>query len=466
MTTTAPDPVVESPAKAFGAGAHILIVEDHSDVRSFLRALLERQSYRITESSDGHEAIVDLAAAQPDLMLLDMRFPRGSGIEVLRHTAKHYPSLPVIIVTETATLSSAVEATRLGAHDLVEKPIDPEQLLQSVRAALARTARTQDRDEATMFERYGLVGRSAMIHEVCDQIDRASQSDVTLLVLGESGTGKDAVAVAVHQNGPRSKGPFVPVDCSAIPEALIENELFGHTKGSYTGAVASHRGKFAQAEGGTLFLDEIGEMNLTSQAKLLRVMETRTVQPLGGSNPVKVDVRVIAATNRNLLEDVHEKRFREDLYYRLNVVPIHLAPLRERPEDVGDLVRHFLRQAALKNDAPLLTLDPGALHLLVQHSWPGNVRELSNVVQRIVYNASGSSISARATANAVHPGRGEEAVAALANYKDARDAFERRYLRLALVANDWRVRATAEAIGLDRVTLWRKMKQLGIEGPS
>lgn len=465
MTLRDTVPVAELPTKSSSGQRRIHIVEDHSDVRGFLRAYLEQHGYVVTESSDGHEALVDLAEVRADLMLLDMRFPRGSGIDVLRHTATHYPDLPVIIVTETATLSSAAEATRLGAHDVVEKPVDSEQLLQSVRAALAHGGRRPGRSESEMRDRYGLVGRSLAIDRICDQIDRAAESDVTLLITGESGTGKEAVAQAVHRLGSRGSGPFVPVNCGALPTTLIETELFGHAKGSFTGAVANHSGRFVQAHGGTLFLDEIGEMALGAQAKLLRVLETKTVHPLGSSRPRTVDVRVIAATNRDLARDVDDRRFREDLFYRLNVVPIELPPLRDRPEDIADLARHFLRMESKRSRTPVKTLDPGALHVLVQHAWPGNVRELSNIVQRIGYNTAGPSISAHAAAAALDPDRSVDTPLESTNYKDARDAFERRYLRLALVAHDWRVRATAEAIGLDRVTLWRKMKQLGIQGP-
>lgn len=465
MNVRGANTVVDPATDAASELRRIHIVEDHSDVRGFLRAYLERHGYRVTESSDGHEALVDLADVRPDLMLLDMRFPRGSGIDVLRHTATHYPDLPVIIVTETATLSSAAEATRLGAHDVVEKPVDSEQLLQSVRAALAHGGRRSGRSEAEMWARYGLIGRSSAILDVCDQIDRATESDVTLLISGESGTGKEAVAQAVHRLGSRGPGPFIPVNCGALPTTLIESELFGHAKGSFTGAIAHHAGRFVQAHGGTLFLDEVGEMALSAQAKLLRVLESKTVHPIGSAKPRRVDVRVIAATNRDLARDVEDRRFREDLYYRLNVVPIELPPLRERPEDIGDLARHFLRAESKRTRTPVKTLDPGALHVLVQHPWPGNVRELSNIVQRIGYNTEGASISAHAAAAALDPARSSSEPPEATNYKDARDAFERRYLRLALVAHDWRVRATAEAIGLDRVTLWRKMKQLGIQGP-
>ena len=455
-----------APAASSDVRPTILVVEDHSDVRGYLRAFLEAQEYAVEEAGDGHEAVQQLARRTPDLMLLDMRFPRGSGLEVLRHAATHYPALPVIIVTETATLSSAMEASRLGAHDLVEKPVDSEQLLQSVQAALAVSGAGRQVDATEQWERYGLVGRSPAMTALCRQIDRAAPSDVTVLIEGESGTGKESVARAIHANGPRRSAPFVAVNCAALPDTLIENELFGHARGAFTGADTDAPGRFTQAHGGTLLLDEIGEMALTAQSKLLRVMESGVVDPLGGRGGHQVDVRVIAATHRRLRDAVADREFREDLFYRLNVVRLRIPPLRERPEDIADIVRHLLRRHARDRGEDLRTLDPGALRLLLEHTWPGNVRELRNVVLRVLFQNDSKALSAPAVAKALDADDPDAAARAPVGYKDARDRFERSFLTRALIAHDWRVRATAESIGLDRVTLWRKMKQLGIEGPA
>ncbi|GIW91612.1 MAG: sigma-54-dependent Fis family transcriptional regulator [Pirellulaceae bacterium] len=454
--------LTDTPTPA-GPPAHILIVDDDPFIRQSLAEILRFAGHTTLEAADG-KAALDLLGRHPvDLILLDLELPRIGGLDVLRRVQAERPHIPVVIISGKGTIRIAVEATKLGAYDFLEKPPDARRTLLTIRNALEkrRLERERDRllDEARA--RYRMVGTSPAMQTVYRLIDRAAGTQAKVLVIGESGTGKEMVARAIHHNSPRRAGPFVALNCAAIPEELIESQLFGHEKGAFTGANRAHPGKFEQAHGGTLFLDEIGDMSLMTQAKVLRVLETGEVDRLGSTRPVPVDVRLIAATHKNLEAEIAEGNFREDLYYRLNIITITLPPLRERTEDIPALATHFLAHFAEENGLPVKTLTTGALTLLLSHDWPGNVRQLRNVIERLVVLTDGPEIDAQAVRLAL---RRPDPVhdAGLTNLREAREAFEREHIRRMLLAYDGRINETAEALGIDRSHLWKKMKRYGL----
>ncbi|PQJ26906.1 hypothetical protein BSZ35_18435 [Salinibacter sp. 10B] len=440
----------------------VLVADDDPPIREGLCDVLEHEEYDTLEASDGKTALARLEKSIVDLLLLDLKMPRVSGMEVLRKTVEEHPDVPVVIVSGKGTIQKAVKATKIGAYDFLEKPVNAQRLLVTVRNALerARLERQRDRLLEDVRERYRMVGTSDAMQRVYDRIDKAAGSDCRVLITGESGTGKELVARAIHHNSERAGAPFVTVNCAALPEELIESELFGHEKGAFTGAEGEHRGKFAQAEDGTLFLDEIGDMSLAAQSKTLRAIETGRVQPIGSEEPIEVNVRVLAATNADL-ETAIEGRgdFREDLYYRLNVLRIEVPPLRERREDIPDLVAHFLSKVT-KEEAPDLGED--ALALLMSHDWPGNVRELENAIRRLVVLNEGDSIGAGAVEQALDEPE-QKFSSEEVGLRAARDQFEAAYIRQALRAHGGAIQSTADALGIDRSSLWRKMDEYGIE---
>lgn len=440
----------------------VLVADDDPPIRDGLRDILEHEGYDALEASDGKTALARLEETGVDLLLLDLKMPRVSGMEVLRRTIDAHPEVPVVIVSGKGTIQKAVEATKVGAYDFLEKPVDAQRLLVTVENALekARLERQRNRllDEAR--EQYEMVGTSAPMQQVYDRIDKAAASDCRVLITGESGTGKELVARAVHHNSDWAGAPFVTVNCAALPENLIESELFGHEKGAFTGAQEEHTGKFAQADGGTLFLDEVGDMSLSAQSKTLRALETGTIQPIGSEDTVEVDARVLAATNADLQAAIDEDTFREDLYYRLNVLTIAMPPLRERRDDIPDLAAHFLSEAAGDEAPPELGED--ALAVLMSHDWPGNVRELENAIERLVVLSEGGPIGAGAVQDALN-GPEREAPSEDVDLRSARDRFEAAYIRQALRAHDGAVQATANALGIDRSSLWRKMEEYELE---
>ncbi len=443
--------------------AHILIVDDDPYVRESLGEILHYAGHSTVEAGDG-KAAIDLLARHPvDLILLDLELPRVGGLDVLRHAQAEYPHIPIVIISGKGTIRIAVEATKLGAYDFLEKPVDARRALVTIRNALekVRLERERDRllDEAKA--RYRMVGSSRAMQDVYRMIDKAARMPSKVLINGESGTGKEMVARAIHHNSARRAAPFVALNCAAIPEELIESQLFGFEKGAFTGAGRTHPGKFEQAHGGVLFLDEIGDMSLMTQAKVLRVLEAGQVERIGSTRPVPVNVRVIAATHKDLETEIAEGNFREDLFYRLNIVNITLPPLRGRTEDIPALVAHFLAHFAEENGLPPKTLTSGAMTLLLGHDWPGNVRQLRNVIERLVVLSDGEAIDAREVRHALRrPPAPHEAT--LTNLRAAREAFEREHIRRTLLAHEGRIRETAEALGIDRSHLWKKMKRYGL----
>jgi len=440
----------------------VLVADDDPPIRKGLCDVLEHEDYDTLEASDGKTALARLEQSAVDLLLLDLKMPRVPGMKVLRETMEKHPEVPVVIVSGKGTIQKAVKATKIGAYDFLEKPVDAQRLLVTVENALERALleRQRDRllDEAR--ERYRMVGTSETMQRVYDRIDKAATSDCRVLITGESGTGKELVARAIHHNSDRAGAPFVTVNCAALPEELIESELFGHEEGAFTGAKGEYTGKFAQADGGTLFLDEVGDMSLAAQSKTLRAIETGTIQPIGSEETIEVDARLLAATNADLQSAIDEDAFREDLYYRLNVLTIDVPPLRERLDDVPDLAAHFLSEAPGEETPPELGED--ALAALMGYDWPGNVRELENTIERLVVLNEADTVGAGAVQEALH-GSSRDSTSEEVDLRAARDQFEAAYIRQALRAHDGGIQATAEALGIDRSSLWRKMDEYDIE---
>jgi DNA-binding NtrC family response regulator len=440
-------------------------VDDDPRITRGVAGILGAEGYRVDEAFDGHAAIRKLDAGAFDLLLLDLQLPRIHGLDVLRHVSACQPELQVIVVTGVADVATAVRTVQLGACDLIEKPLGDRRLLEIVRKALGDVAERRDSEVSAedALVLYGMVGASGATRSVFDQINRAAASDVPVLITGESGSGKEKVARAIARQGPRAGRPFVTVNCAAIPPELVESELFGHERGAFTGAHARHIGVFEQASGGTLFLDEVGDLAPGAQAKLLRVLESSPIRRVGGSAAIEVDVRVIAATNRDPAADVASGRFREDLYYRLNVLPIRIPPLRDRPDDVPVLAAYFLRARAEAGARAVPALTDAAVRVLTRHDWPGNARELRNVVDRLILFADTAPISGRDALRAVRGGpvHHEEAPAERP-LREKRDDWERDEIRRTLIGHGWRIQETADSLGLSRSHLWRRMRDLGI----
>jgi two-component system, NtrC family, nitrogen regulation response regulator NtrX len=423
----------------------------------------------VTTVGSGAEALRAVGEEAPDLIFLDIWMPKMDGLETLSEIKRLRPDAPVVMISGHGTIETAVKATRLGAYDFIEKPLSLEKTLITVSRALEHGR--LERENATLRARLQphteIIGTSEGIRILREQIATAAPSTGRVLIQGENGSGKELVARAVHALSARCEGPFVEVNCAAIPEELIESELFGHEKGSFTGAVARRRGKFEGADGGTLFLDEIGDMSVKTQAKVLRVLEEQSFERVGGRDLVKVDVRVIAASNRDLQSLIALGHFREDLYYRLNVIPIEVPPLRTRKDDIPLLVDHFIAVFCAENGKRTKTLDGEALAYFLAYDWPGNVRELRNMVERLVIMTAGDVITPD---DLPVPLRAKEAVAAAGearerSLKEARDGFERSYILAELRAHEWNMTRTAERLGIERSHLYRKIKAYGINPP-
>ncbi len=376
----------------------VLIVEDEDRMRELLHKIIAREGYQVEEAPNGNAALACFEDRIYDIVLTDIKMPGINGIELLKEIKKISPRTYVIIMTAFGTINSAVEAMKQGAYDYISKPFKLDEIQILIRKIIEERALRQEVDHLRkeVRRRYrftNIIGKGKKMQEVFDLIEKISQGKSTILIHGKSGTGKELVAKAIHYNSPRRNKPFVPVNCSAIPETLLESELFGHIKGAFTGAVASHAGLFEEADGGTLFLDEVGELSPAIQVKLLRVLQEREIKPVGGTENRKIDLRLITATNQNLHQMVQEGTFREDLYYRLNVIPIALPPLNVRTEDIPLLVRHFIARFGEENQRPGMTISREALEALMNYSWPGNVRELENILERAVILCRGSEIT-------------------------------------------------------------------------
>src|ERR1700704_6392471 len=366
--------------------SRILVIDDEAAIRDSLRMTLEYEGYEFLGAATGQEGLALAERDAPDIVLLDVKMPGMDGIEVLDRLRALNDSLPVIVISGHGTIGTAVEATKKGAFDFIEKPFASERVLVSLRNALdQRRLRDENRTLKKAVEiRHQMIGDSRALKQIMAAVGRAAPTNATVLITGESGVGKELVARTIHRNSLRSRERFVQVNCAAIPEELIESELFGHEKGSFTGATEKQVGKFEQADKGTIFLDEIGDMSAKTQAKVLRVLQEGEVERLGSARMIKVDVRVIAATNKNLEEEIEKGHFRDDLYFRLAVIPIYVPPLRERPEDIPQLVRHFMEHFSRENNVRLKRITPAALEALQRHRWKGNIRELRNTVERVI----------------------------------------------------------------------------------
>jgi DNA-binding NtrC family response regulator len=445
----------------------VLVIDDEPNILTTVRRALEIEGYQVETSSSGQAGLTRLGECEVDVVLLDVMMPGGGGLEVLPRIRATHPGVSVVMMSGNATIETAVQATKLGAHDFVEKPLSSDKLLLTLQNTLQfaklshENKRLRDRS-ATEFE---MIGRSAAMRAIFDKVAKTAPSMGRVLITGPNGTGKELVARAIHEHSKRAAGPFVKLNCAAIPSELIESELFGHERGAFTGASQQRRGKFEQADGGTLFLDEVGDMNLTAQAKVLRVLQENELERVGGTGTIKVDVRVVAATNKNLSEEIAAGRFREDLYYRLAVVPIELPPLASRREDIPALVGAFVEQICRSSDRRVKTVTPGALTLLMQHAWPGNVRELRNVVERLVIlTGELDEITQRDVAETLPTVRAVKTgyVSGLP-FKDLVSAAERDIIIAALEQHDHHVSNTAKDLQLERSHLYKKMKALGID---
>jgi two-component system, NtrC family, nitrogen regulation response regulator NtrX len=448
--------------------ASILVVDDEEGIRRILRQVLEYDGHEVRVASGGGEAIELYRDVRPDLVFMDVKMARMDGLEALDHIRAHDPTACVVMISGHGNIHTAVEATRRGAYDFLEKPLDTDRLMLTIRNALQQRGLVEEnaRLRGEVESRYEIVGRSFAIRALLDRIEKVAPTDARVLITGENGTGKELVARAIHRLSGRADAPFIEVNCAAIPSELIESELFGHMKGSFTGAHADRAGKFEQANGGTLFLDEIGDMSLAAQAKVLRALQEGIVTRVGGERPIRVDVRVIAATNKNVEEEIGAGRFREDLYHRLNVVPIHVPPLRERREDVPMLVRHFARIAVDEQRLPVRELTSDALELLGRLDWSGNVRELRNTVERLLILARGSSIGAADVERLVGGSQSSDSLSAellgAPSFAEFKDRAERAYILAKLRDHDWNVSETARSVDMPRSNLYKKIEKYGL----
>jgi two-component system nitrogen regulation response regulator NtrX len=450
----------------------VLIVDDEPGIRAALAQLLEFEGYEVKAVASGLDGIAAYESWRPQLTFLDVKMEGIDGLETLKRIRTLDPAAVVVMISGHATIQDAVGATHAGAYDILEKPLDTDRILVTLRNAIGHLdLREENARLRQSVQRHGeIVGASSSIRSLVAQIERVAPTGARVLITGENGTGKELVARALHAQSPRAKQPFIEVNCAAIPAELIESELFGHMKGSFTGAVQDRAGKFEQADGGTLFLDEIGDMSLAAQAKVLRVLQEGEVTRIGGNKVRKVDVRVLAATNKHVEEEIAAGRFREDLYYRLNVVPMVVPALRERREDIPMLVQHFIERLAKDSGVPPRAVDPAAMERLCALEWPGNVRELRNTVERLLILAAGPKILRSdvdrlvgARAGEMH---GEDAglgtMDQFTTYEEFKLAAERAFLTAKLAQHDWNVAETARAIDMPRSNLYKKLERHGL----
>ena len=444
--------------------SRILVVDDEEGIRRSLAGILSDEGFDTTPARDGEEALASIASeGLPDLVLLDIAMPGRDGVEILVELRERWPALPVVMMSGHGTVETAVRTTKLGAYDFIEKPLSIDKVLLTIQHALEQSRLTRENRalRAQTLRAHEIIGESPEIVDLVKQIDVAAPSNGWVLITGENGTGKELVARQIHARSRRADAPFVEVNCAAIPEELIESELFGHEKGAFTGAVAQKVGKFEFAHGGTIFLDEVADMSVMTQAKVLRILQEQRFSRVGGTEMLDVDVRVIAATNKDLELEIAQGRFREDLYYRLNVIPFRVPALRERPGDVPMLAREFMGEFCAEAGVKPKKLTARAMRELQSHSWPGNVRELRNLMERLVIMTAGPSIDLPDLPESVRTGSGAGSEAP--SLEEARRAFERDYLTARLAAHGWNISRTAEAIGIARESLSRKIKSYGIE---
>ena len=444
----------------------ILIIDDEESIRSSLSGVLQDEGYQVLTAEDGLKGLALAREEAPDLIILDIWMPGPDGMETLKKIKAEMPRLPVLMMSGHGTIETAVQATKLGAYDFIEKPLSLDKLLLCVSNALS--LQRLEEENRRLKEKFSgwceMIGESPSMKALKAQVSTVAPSNAWVLITGENGTGKELVANLIHLKSQRAKAPFIDVNCAAIPEELIESELFGHEKGAFTGAVSSKRGKFDLANGGTLFLDEIGDMSLKTQAKILRILQEQRFERVGGNKSIKVDVRVVAATNKNLMEEIKAGNFREDLYYRLNVIPFEVPPLRERREDIPLLIEKFATLYARNAGGTVKTFDEKTKEAMKYYSWPGNVRELKNMVERLVIMTPSELIKSSDLPPYIS-GREEKSTdyESYDTLKEARQAFERAFIVEKLSENKGNITKTAEAIGLERSNLHKKLKSYAIE---
>ena len=441
---------------------HIVIVDDEPNIGRSLRLILEGEGYRVTVCESAGRFQVERHKSRADLYLLDLRLPDGNGIDLLRSLRQGDDPTPVVMISGHGTIRDAVDATRSGAFDFLEKPLARDRVLLVTRNAIERSElqRENQRFRELVGDAPKMIGTSAAFRQAVEQASQVARSDAGVLLLGESGTGKELLAEHVHRESPFAGGPFVKVNCAAIPTDLIESELFGHEKGAFTGAAALRRGRFELADGGTIFLDEVGDLHEASQAKLLRILQDGELQRVGGEQPIRVTVRVIAATNRRLDELVAAGTFREDLYYRLSVVPIRVPALRERRQDIGELAAYFLTEFCARNAMRPREIDPDVVTVLERYHWPGNVRELRNIVERMAILTRGDRLTVESIPLEV---RLPQSTRSTTGLQEVRDSAERERIRQALDQTDWNVSGAARLLGTERTSLHKRLRALGLK---
>ncbi len=442
----------------------ILVVDDEKSILEALTGILEDEGYNIITASTGESAIAKFSKSSPDIVLLDVWMPGMDGIETLKLLREKNKEICVIMISGHSNIDTAVNAIKYGAYDFLEKPLSLDKILILIKRALEKQRLEKENLvlRRRISQQWEIIGENHKIIELRDKISKAAISLGRVLIFGESGSGKELVARALHNESARKEKSFIEVNCAAIPQELIESELFGHEKGSFTGAFETKKGKFELADEGTLFLDEIGDMSLVTQAKVLRIIETQEFQKVGGSRKIKVDVRIIAATNKDLYEEIQKGSFREDLYFRLNVIPIQVPSLRERKSDIPLLVEHFLKNLATQYGQMKKRISKATLRALMEYDWPGNVRELKNTIERFVIMNPDDVIDVKE----VQPARATKSDhTAYKTLRDAREQFEKDFILKKLQENNWNVSKTAEDLEIERSNLHRKIKSLGIETP-
>jgi two-component system nitrogen regulation response regulator NtrX len=454
----------------------VLIVDDEKGIREALKQVLEYEEIEVQTCASGHEALRVYPEFRPHLVFLDVKMEGMDGLETLKRVRELDPHAQVVMISGHGTIQTAVEATQLGAYDFLEKPLDTDRILLTLRNALQHVVLVSEnvRLKQEVHAQYEIVGSSKAIKQVIERLEKVAPTVARVLITGQNGTGKELVARAIHALSPRAAGPFVEVNCAAIPSELIESELFGHVKGSFTGAFADRAGKFELADGGTLFLDEIGDMSLSAQAKVLRALQEGVISRVGSGKTLAVDVRVIAATNKNLEHEIREGRFREDLLYRVNVVPIEVPPLRERRGDIAQLVAHFAAELT-RSGLPPKEIEPAAVQRLTAHDWPGNIRELKNGIERLLILAAGDKVTeadvqrlvgtgegGRGTGGAPRDGGGDATWLRAATFEEFKQAAERAFLLTKLQEHDWNVSETARTLQMPRSNLYKKIERYGL----
>ncbi|HJQ53263.1 MAG TPA: sigma-54 dependent transcriptional regulator [Gemmatimonadaceae bacterium] len=446
----------------------ILVIDDEQGIRAALGQLLEYEGYEVHTVANASEGIAEYQKWRPHLVFLDVKMAGIDGMEALKKIRELDPNATVVMISGHATIRTAVEATQAGAYEILEKPLDTDRILVMLRNALSHMDLQEEnaRLKQSIDSPFEIVGKTAVMRALMEKIEKVASTPARVLITGENGTGKELVARALHRMSPRANKPFVEVNCAAIPGELIESELFGHMKGSFTGAISDRAGKFESANKGTLFLDEIGDMSLAAQAKVLRVLQDNVITRIGSSKPISVDVRVIAATNKNLESEIAAGKFREDLYYRLNVVPIHVPPIRERREDIPLLAQYFAATLSAREGIPPRNLTPDALERLQSLDWPGNVRELRNTVERLLILAPEQQISARdidrLAGQRALDDAGLATLTQCRTFEEFKDAAERAFLLNKLRENDWNVSETARAVEMPRSNLYKKIERYSL----